>query len=87
MKALRAKLGNPLSDLISDEVFELLHSQGFIKDTAIRDYLIRNKFVQLRFQKVGAIDAIYIIQDDYKCLQYDTIRKIVYGDKLKETGV
>jgi hypothetical protein len=79
MKVVRAKIKNPLSDLISDEVFELLYSMGFIRDTAIRDYLMRKKFKQLRSKKVGAIDAINAIKNDYCYLHFDTIRKIVYG--------
>ena len=79
MKAARAKVENPLSDLISDNVYELLYAHGFITDRAIRDYLMRKKFKQLRAQKLNAIAAMYVIQEDYKYLQVDTIRKIVYG--------
>jgi hypothetical protein len=78
MKEIIAQINNPLSDLISDEIFELLESQGLIDDKAVRDYQIRKKFKQLRSGKVSAGDAIDTIREDYPYLQFDTIRKIVY---------
>ena len=78
MKEIKAKINNPLSDLISDEIFDLLESQGLIDDKAVRDYQIRKKFKQLRASKISAGDAIDAIREDYPYLQFDTIRKIVY---------
>jgi len=78
MKELKAKIENPLSDLISDDIFELLDSHGLIDEKAVRDYQIRKKFKQLRASKVSAGDAIDTIREDYPYLQFDTIRKIVY---------
>lgn len=78
MKEIKAKINNPLSDLISDEIFDLLESQGLIDEKAVRDYQIRKKFKQLRAGKVSAGDAIDAIREEYPYLQFDTIRKIVY---------
>lgn len=78
MKEVIAKIENPLSDLISDEIYDLLDSQGLIDEKAVRDYQIRKKFKQLRASKVSAGDAIDTIREDYPYLQFDTIRKIVY---------
>jgi hypothetical protein len=78
MKEVIAKIDNPLSDLISDDIFELLDSHGLIDEKAVRDYQIRKKFKQLRASKVSAGDAIDTIREDYPYLQFDTIRKIVY---------
>jgi hypothetical protein len=78
MNTLKAKIENPLSDLISDEIFELLDAHGLIDDKAVRDYQIRKKFKQLRSSKVSAGDAIDSIREEYPYLQFDTIRKIVY---------
>jgi hypothetical protein len=72
------KIENPLSDLISDEIYELLNSHGLIDEKGVRDYLIRKKFKELREAKVSASDAIDILREDYPYLQFDTIRKIVY---------
>jgi hypothetical protein len=69
---------NPLADLISDDIYELLDSKGLINEKSVRDYQIRNKFKQLRSQKVSASDAIDRLRDEYPYLQFDTIRKIVY---------
>jgi hypothetical protein len=78
MKNIQAKIENPLSDLISDEIYELLSSQGLIDEKSVRDYQIRKKFKQLRASKVSAGDAIDAIREEYPYLQFDTIRKIVY---------
>jgi hypothetical protein len=78
MKEVIAKIENPLSDLISDDIFELLDSHGLIDEKAVRDYQIRKKFKQLRASKISAGDAIDTIREDYPYLQFDTIRKIVY---------
>ena len=78
MKTIKAKIENPLSDLISDEIFDLLNSQGLIDEKSVRDYQIRKKFKQLRASKISAGDAIDSIREEYPYLQFDTIRKIVY---------
>ncbi len=72
-------LNNPLSDLISDEIFELLFSKGLIHERAVRDYRIRMKFKALRAEKVRTGDAIDSLREEYPYLQFDTIRKIVHN--------
>jgi len=78
MKEVIAKIENPLSDLVSDDIYELLDSNGLIDEKAVRDYQIRRRFKQLRATKINAGDAIDTIRKDYQYLQFDTIRKIVY---------
>ena len=78
MNEIIAKIDNPLSDLISDEIYDLLDSHGLIDEKAVRDYQIRKRFKLLRATKVSAGDAIDSIREDYPYLQFDTIRKIVY---------
>ena len=78
MKEVLAKIENPLSDLISDDIYELLDTHGLVDEKAVRDYQIRKKFKQLRASKISAGDAIDTIREDYPYLQFDTIRKIVY---------
>ena len=78
MREIKAKIDNPLSELISDDIFDLLDSHGLIDDKAVRDYQIRKKFKQLRSGKLSAGDAIDSIREEYPYLQFDTIRKIVY---------
>ncbi|MGA7720048.1 MAG: hypothetical protein ABR980_05125 [Ignavibacteriaceae bacterium] len=78
MKTLKAKIDNPLSDLISDDIFDLLTAHGLIDEKSVRDYQIRKKFKQMRAGKISAGDAIDSIREEYPYLQFDTIRKIVY---------
>ncbi len=78
MKTIKAKIDNPLNDLISDDIYELLSAHGLIDEKSVRDYRIRKKFKQLRSTKISAGDAIDVIREDYPYLQFDTIRKIVY---------
>jgi len=69
---------NPLADLISDDIYELLSSRGLINEKSVRDYQIRKKFKKLRDNKLSASDAIDALREEYPYLQFDTIRKIVY---------
>jgi len=78
MNTLKAKIDNPLSDLISDDIYDLLNAHGLIDEKSVRDYQIRKKFKQLRAGKISAGDAIDAIREEYPYLQFDTIRKIVY---------
>jgi len=78
MKEINAQIDNPLSELISDDIFELLSSHGLIDEKSVRDFQIRKKFKQLRANKVSAGAAIDAINEHYPNLQFDTIRKIVY---------
>jgi hypothetical protein len=78
-------LNNPISDLISDDIFELLNSRGLIHERAVRDYRIRVKFKALRAQKIRTGDAIDSLRDEYPYLQFDTIRKIVHNPPKQTT--
>ncbi|MBU2494605.1 MAG: hypothetical protein KJ571_18430 [Bacteroidetes bacterium] len=69
---------NPLADLISDDIYDLLSSKGLINEKSVRDYIIRQKFKQLRTNKITASEAIDALREEYPYLQFDTIRKIVY---------
>ncbi len=69
---------NPLSDLINDNIYELLKSRGLINEKSVRDYIIKLNFREMRQKKVSATNAIDLIRDEYPYLQFDTIRKIVY---------
>lgn len=70
---------NPLSELISDEIYETLNSRGLINQKSVRDYMIRKRFDTLREKEISAGDAIEKIQEDYPYLQFDSIRKIIYN--------
>jgi len=78
MLTVKSKMENPLSDLISDDIYQLLNEHGLIDEKSVRDYKIRKKFRTLRTSKISAGDAIDAIREEYPYLQFDTIRKIVY---------
>ncbi len=69
---------NPLADLISDNVYDILNSRGLINEKSVRDYQIKRQFKEMRGTKMSATYAIDKIRDAYPYLQFDTIRKIVY---------
>jgi hypothetical protein len=69
---------NPLADLISDNVYEILNSRGLINEKSVRDYQIKRRFKKMREDKISATIAIDKLRDEYPYLQFDTIRKIVY---------
>jgi hypothetical protein len=70
--------GNPIPELINDEVYSLLHRRGLINEKSVRDYLIKKRFKNLRDSKIRASEAIDSLREEYPYLQFDTIRKIVY---------
>lgn len=69
---------NPLAELISDDLYELLDSNSLLSDKGIRDFRLRKKFRDLREENIPAYDAIELLREEYPYLQFDTIRKIVY---------
>ncbi|MEJ2105004.1 MAG: hypothetical protein P8X47_10565 [Ignavibacteriaceae bacterium] len=77
--SIKKTLSNPIADLISDEIYDLLLSKGLINERAVRDYIIRKKFKSLRAQKLRTGDAIESLREEYPYLQFDTIRKIVHN--------
>jgi hypothetical protein len=73
---------NPLSELISDEIYQLLSSRNLLNEKTLRDYQIKKKFKRLRMQRISANEAIEKIREEYPYLQFDSIRKIIYvGNK------
>ena len=69
---------NPLAELISDDVYDLLETHNLLNEKSVRDFQIRRKFRYMRDEEVPAYDAIEQLRDEYPYLQFDTIRKIVY---------
>jgi hypothetical protein len=69
---------NPLSGLISDEVYNVLDDHNLLSEKGVRDFEIRSRFRSLRDNNVTAYDAIENLRNLYPYLQFDTIRKIVY---------
>jgi hypothetical protein len=77
------RITNPLADLISDDIYQLLQSRNLINEKSVRDYEIKKKFKKMRDQKISAGDAIERIREEYPYLQFDSIRKIIYlGNKI-----
>lgn len=83
---IKSELTNPLSDLISDDIYELLTSKGLINERSVRDYQIRKKFKLLRSQKIRTGDAIDTLREEYPYLQFDTIRKIVHNPPKQQSN-
>jgi len=70
---------NPLSELISSDVYTLLAKHELLSEKGVRDFKIRAQFRSLREREVPAFEAIEELRVEYPYLQFDTIRKIVYG--------
>jgi hypothetical protein len=68
---------NPLRDIIDDETYSELSRHNLFSEKALRDYMIRRMFKNMR-KKMSAGDAIDKIREMYPYLQFDTVRKIVY---------
>lgn len=70
---------NPLSELISDETYRQLAEHKLLNEKGLRDYQIRRRFRELRGRNVPTVKAIDLLREDHPYLQFDTVRKIVYG--------
>ncbi len=85
MKSVKGKIDNPLSDLISDDIYELLDSYDLIDEKAVRNYQIKKRYREMRkLKNFSSTEAIEVLREDYPYLQFDTIRKIVYELFKKE---
>ena len=70
---------NPLSGLVDPDVYALLEEHNLLNEKGVRDYQIRKQFQAMRRENVPAYEAIEELREQHPYLQFDTIRKIVYG--------
>ena len=78
---------NPIPELVSDDIFELLKSHDLLDDVKIRNYKMRKEYKSLREMRLRQCDAIELMMKDYPYLQFDSIKKIVVSSKGKEVKV
>ena len=83
---LDRQLSNPLAELVSDEVYQILDEHDLLSEKGIRDFQIRKRFRSMRHENVPAYDAIERLREEYAYLQFDTIRKIVYRQAKSGDG-
>lgn len=76
---IHQEMPNPLDGLVSEDVYQRLVEHNVLSDKGVRDFQIRRQFRALRRRDTPASDAIEMLRDMYPYLQFDTIRKIVYG--------
>ncbi len=85
MEVLESMFANPISELISDEIYYLLKDKNLINEKNLRDYQIKKRFKELRGSSSSSTEAIESIRQDYPYLQFDSIRKIIYlGNRTAE---
>ena len=83
MQMRESTLENPISELISDEIYTLLVNKNLINEKNLRDYRIKKRFKELRKNSFSSTEAIEVIRKDYPYLQFDSIRKIIYlGNRM-----
>jgi len=70
-------VNNPLKSHIPDYIFEFLIKNNLLNEKGVRDFQIRQRFVNLR-ERHSTQNAIELLQREYPYLQYETIRKIIY---------
>src|SRR5207247_8930067 len=72
--------GNPLADVISDELYHLLSSNHLIDRKALRDFIIRKVYNAFQYElNLTSEDAIKSLQACYPYLALDTLRKVVHN--------
>lgn len=74
---------NPLEGLVSEDVYQRLVEHNLLNEKGVRDFRIREAFRQMRHRDTPAYEAIEALREEYPYLQFDTIRKIVYGLRNK----
>ena len=74
---------NPLEGLISEDVYQRLVEHNLLNEKGVRDFRIREAFRQMRHRDTPAYEAIEALREEHPYLQFDTIRKIVYGLRNK----
>ena len=83
MQMRERNLVNPISELISDEIYSLLATKNLINEKNLRDYRIKKRFKELRNNSFSSTEAIEVIRADYPYLQFDSVRKIIYlGNRM-----
>ncbi len=74
---------NPLEGLISEDVYNRLVEHNLLNEKGVRDFCIREAFRAMRHRDTPAYEAIEALREEHPYLQFDTIRKIVYGLRNK----
>lgn len=69
---------NPLEDLISKEIFELLSKEGLLNKKKVREYQIIAKYRQLKSMDVSTQAAMAMLLEEYPDLCFETINKLIY---------
>lgn len=75
---------NPIRQIISDELYQKLVELNLLNHKAIRDFEIKQLYLELRDAGMRSADAIEALLEQYPYLQFDTVRKIIYSVKLPE---
>jgi hypothetical protein len=75
---------NPIRQIVSDELFATLDQLNLLNRKALRDLLIKRRYLEHRHSGLKSGDAIEVLLDEYPYLQYDTVRKIIYSVRLPE---
>jgi hypothetical protein len=77
--ALRPTPTNPLAEYLSDELFQILKANDLLNEKAMRDFMIRKTFFDLKKNRgLTMRQACVEMKRLYPYLQEDTIRKIAY---------
>jgi hypothetical protein len=77
--SMQRSMENPLTGIISDELFNTLLANDLLNEKALRDFMIRQQFKKLKAESnMRTMEVMNEIQRMYPYLQLDTIRKIVY---------
>lgn len=75
---------NPIYQILTDDLYSTLQSLNLLNNKVIRDFQIKRRYLEFRKGGYKSAEAIDRILDEYKYLQFDTVRKIIYSIKLPE---
>ena len=72
-----------IEQLITHPMFQTFHSIGLIDEIALRNYVIKEKYKQLRKTRTQ-LDAIFDLSEKYH-LSYDAIHTILFRPRTKKS--
>ncbi len=70
--------GNPLHEIIPDDLFYKLKTKGFLNERAVRDFYMKKRFEDLK-KEYPPKKIFSLLQQEFPYLSVDTVRKIIYS--------
>lgn len=72
-------MSNIISDIVDDATFKKLFDSRLLDAISLRNYAIRKQYRRLREKNMPSPSCLELIQQEYPYLNFDSLKRIVYG--------